>query len=257
MENKKTIVEKIKDLMFSDITDEKFLDVKDSEGNVLRVAEDELAVGQSVMTITEDGEVPAVEGEYLLEDGQTLVIDAEGVITEIVEAVEEETEETEEVEEVEASEEVVEDAKFATIMEISKWEIEVDADNIEVGTKLKQVGFEDETWTLNDGEYELEDGRKIQVDSDGVVVLITEANGSVEETEEVEEEVVEEVIEDEAFTALKQEHSLLVEKFSKLEELVGKLSDEPAEEELKIKKQGFLKSKSKNNAFEDLRNFRK
>jgi hypothetical protein len=54
-------------------------------------------VGQTVNTITEEGDTIAIpEGTYELEDGTILTVDADGVILEIV------TEEVEEVEEVEA-----------------------------------------------------------------------------------------------------------------------------------------------------------
>lgn len=66
--------------------------------------------------------------------------------------------------------------KMRKISEISKWDIEVDQETIEVGTILTVTwknGDETTTSHINDGEYVLEDGTKIQVDSDGKVVLIT------------------------------------------------------------------------------------
>lgn len=81
---------------------------------------------------------------------------------------------------------------FAIIRAVDKWDIEVDAETIEVGTQLHQVGFEGEVWSLSDGEYELEDGRTIQVDSEGIVVLISDAEGESTETPEGEGESTEE-----------------------------------------------------------------
>ncbi len=72
--------------------------------------------------------------------------------------------------------------KFATIQEISKWDIEVFEDDIAIGTELH---WKWEDWDGNievgvriqDGEYQW-DGHTIQVDSNGVVVMI---DGQTEE----------------------------------------------------------------------------
>ena len=59
-----------------------------------------MEVGEAVFVITEDGDIPMPEGSYMTADGKTLVIDAAGLIKEIVEAQSEEKAEveTEEVE---------------------------------------------------------------------------------------------------------------------------------------------------------------
>jgi len=63
--------------------------------------------------------------------------------------------------------------KFATIQEVNKWDVEVDQDTFDEGTKLTTSWVDEmgETHTnkLNDGEYMLEDGRRILVDADGVI----------------------------------------------------------------------------------------
>ena len=102
MKNKKTVIDKIKELVFeTEKVEVKFLDVQTSEGVVLRVEEDEIASGQtiSLVEIVEDEEVinPVVEGEYILEDGRTVVVNADSVIVEIIEEPEEIVEEMEEV----------------------------------------------------------------------------------------------------------------------------------------------------------------
>ena len=66
--------------------------------------------------------------------------------------------------------------KFATISQVSKWDMTVDQDSIEEGTELTT------TWTPENGEpqissvaagqYMLEDGRSVLVDADGVVRMI-------------------------------------------------------------------------------------
>lgn len=79
------------------------------------IVEGELAVGKPVFIETEEGPVPAADGEYVIEDGRTVIV-AEGIITEIkeVEVVEEKVEETVEVleEEVIVEPEPVEDDKI-------------------------------------------------------------------------------------------------------------------------------------------------
>lgn len=60
---------------------------------------DNFAIGEAVFIVTPDGNIPAPQGEYTLEDGMEIVVDANGVIQEVAmpsaEAVEEETIEAE------------------------------------------------------------------------------------------------------------------------------------------------------------------
>lgn len=72
-------------------------------GTVLEA--EEFTSGKQVFIVTEDEKVPLPMGEYEMEDGKTLVVEEEGVISE-VKATEEKEEEKEEVE---AEEVVVED----------------------------------------------------------------------------------------------------------------------------------------------------
>lgn len=69
------------------------------------VIEGELEVGKPVFVETEEGPVPAADGEYILEDGKKVIV-AEGIITEIVEV---EVEKVEEIVEVLEEEVIVED----------------------------------------------------------------------------------------------------------------------------------------------------
>jgi hypothetical protein len=94
----------IKKLLFSETTEEAFVDAKLVDGTIVRV-EPALEIGASVAVIGEDGEtVPAPDGEHELESGEVVRTEG-GVIVEIMspEPVEEEAEE--EVEEEMASEE--------------------------------------------------------------------------------------------------------------------------------------------------------
>lgn len=65
----------------------------------------------------------------------------------------------------------------AQISHISKWESEVVNDTFEVGTKVEYAPHEDggDPVSVGVGEWELEDGRKVLTDSDGVIQYIKEA----------------------------------------------------------------------------------
>lgn len=225
MKDKKTLIEKIKILFETE--DLKFLDVKDSDGNILRVEGEELIEGLVLLVITEDGEELTPDAEYLLEDGRIIKTDSESKIIEIIEA--EESEEGDE----EVIEEEMNKEDFTTITSITKWDVQVNADVIEEGTQLKEVNSEGDEWSLNDGEYILEDGTKIQVDSNGVVVMVI---GN-------EEVVVEEEM-SELDTVLLKSITQLKTQLDSLQEKFKTLSNEPAEEEIKIKKAGFNKTKN-------------
>lgn len=70
--------------------------------------------------------------------------------------------------------------KFGTIAEVDKWDIEVDQDAFEVGTALTTTWIdetgESHVQKVRDGEYMLETGQRILVDSDGVIHDIFKAN---------------------------------------------------------------------------------
>ena len=83
MNKKETLVATIKAFFAEEeVINDAFVDVKTSDGLVLRV--DEVAVGSTVMIISEDGENVVSEAtDFVLEDGVTISVDAEGVITEV------------------------------------------------------------------------------------------------------------------------------------------------------------------------------
>lgn len=65
---------------------EKFAEVTTADGVMLSY-EGELAVGTAVFVMDEEGNaVTAPEGTHVLEDGTSLVVDASGIVTEIIEA---------------------------------------------------------------------------------------------------------------------------------------------------------------------------
>ena len=100
------------------------------------------------------------------------------------------------------------------ITSISTWECEVINDTFEVGTKVEYKPMEDgeEPTKVSSGEYLLEDGRKVLVDSEGVIQLIKPAPAAIPmegEAVEVEE--------------MKAKYSALEEKNGELEETISKL----------------------------------
>jgi len=70
--------------------------------------------------------------------------------------------------------------KFGTIQEVTKWDMDVDQDTFDVGTEVTTTWVdeagESHVQKVQDGEYMLEDGRRILVDSDGVIRDIFKAN---------------------------------------------------------------------------------
>ena len=102
-------------------------------GTVLEA--EEFAAGQEVFIVTEEDKIALPVGEYELEDGMTLVVEEEGIISEIKSA-EAEEEEAPEVE-VEAAEEemgYVKKEEFAAAID----EIKAMIDEVKAGMKEKE-----------------------------------------------------------------------------------------------------------------------
>lgn len=110
------VIEKIKDVL--NLNEEvKLEQAKLDNGTVIEA--DAFESGNEVFIVTEDEKVALPIGEYALEDGKILVVEEEGLISEIKDAeAEEETEE--EVEEVEAKEEEKEEMGYATKEELAE-----------------------------------------------------------------------------------------------------------------------------------------
>ena len=131
--NNKEVIKQVKELIFgAETVEAAFLDVKTSDGIVLRVAE--VKEDEVVTIISEDGEAVSGAAEYVLEDGNTIAVDAEGMIVTITEPSEEE----EVVEEEEMSEEVN--------------PLESRIENLEQGIEKLLAGFSaiDESFTAKD-----------------------------------------------------------------------------------------------------------
>lgn len=178
---KKNILKRLTAL-FAD--EEVYTDVKTEDGKILRAYAESVGVDVAIEEVTEEGMLALEDGDYKLEDGKILVV-VGGMITEVKEAESTEDDTTE----VEVTEDMSKRKHFAIIKQISKWEMTVDNESFEVGSKVT-MSYEDYdgnlvTYSAYAGTYELEDGRTITLDSDGVVVLITDATGTVTETPEV------------------------------------------------------------------------
>lgn len=83
-----------------------FAEVKTADGSIVLTYEGELAAGTPLFVVTPDGNIPAPDGEHMLETGVTVVV-KEGLIESIMETVVEEAPAAEEVVEVAAAEEEV------------------------------------------------------------------------------------------------------------------------------------------------------
>ena len=102
----------IKKLLFSETTEEAFVDAKLIDGTIIRY--ESLEIGAALSVVGEDGEiVPAPDGQHELESGE-VVRTEEGVIVEILEP---ETEEVEEVEEEAKDEEKEEEMSAEEVTE--------------------------------------------------------------------------------------------------------------------------------------------
>ncbi len=85
---------------------------------------DNFAVGEAVFIVTPDGNIPTPEGEFALEDGNVITVDANGTITEIATKEEEAPEEEIQAEDMPMEEPIVEPMPMAKRVVKSKTEME-------------------------------------------------------------------------------------------------------------------------------------
>lgn len=183
--NRQEIINKVREIF--GMSQASFAVIKTEEGVELRV--DELAVEKEIYIITPEGELPAPDGEVVLEDGTKVKI-GEGMIKELViaeEKVEDETMEEDEVveEEIEDEEMGYDKKKMAEATLVDGTIVETDGELV-VGADL-YVKTEEGRQPAPTGEHETEDGMVVVVE-DGKIVEIKE-----KEVEEVKEEVEVEV----------------------------------------------------------------
>lgn len=151
----------------------------------------------------EDGDTPAVDdkarvagvdadGDIVMPSGETYKFEA-GVLKEIVPAAETEDEPAPEPTEEEAAAAAAAAAQAEMVKEVLKWEIEINESAIEEGTQLT-YSYDDNTYNLGSGEFELADGRRAVTDAGGIVVKIkpagTEDDAEPVPTEDEEAEAI-------------------------------------------------------------------
>lgn len=225
--NRQEIINKVREIF--GMSQASFAVIKTEEGVELRV--DELAVEKEIYIITPEGELPAPDGEVVLEDGTKVKI-GEGMIKELViaeEKVEDETMEEDEVveEEIEDEEMGYDKKKMAEATLVDGTIVETDGDLV-VGAEL-YVKTEEGRQPAPTGEHETEDGMVVVVE-DGKIVEIKE-----KEVEEVKEEVEVEVEMEEvldtfasALETLSNEIAALRKENEELNKKFGEFKAEPA-----------------------------
>lgn len=221
--NRQEIINKVREIF--GMSQASFAVIKTEEGVELRV--DELAVEKEIYIITPEGELPAPDGEIVLEDGTKVKI-GEGMIKELViaeEKVEDETMEEDEVveEEIEDEEMGYDKKKMAEATLIDGTIVETDGELV-VGAEL-YVKTEEGRQPAPTGEHETEDGMVVVVE-DGKIVEIKE-----KEVEEVKEEVeMNEVLDTfaSALETLSNEIAALRKENEELNKKFGEFKAEPA-----------------------------
>lgn len=137
--------------------DLKFVDVKTTDGRILRVSD--IAVDATVKEITEDGEVDVEDSTFTLEDGTQLVV-VGGIVTEVIPAEQAPAEDAPVVEEVMTEvfmDVTLKDGPIAHIVTAVEGEINV-------GDRMMIDGVE-----AGPGEYYTADGKTIVVGDAGVI----------------------------------------------------------------------------------------
>lgn len=210
----KEAINKIKNLLFGE---EKFGLMTTKDGIELKV-EGDVELMREVYIITEDGEIPAPEGEFEFEDGLKIKI-KEGKIDKIDYAKDEEVDMGEHEEKTEmVSAELID----GTI-------VETDGE-LEVGVDLYVVTEEGRTITP-DGSHETTDGKIVEV-LDGKITDIKDKEEIEVKVEVEDEESFNELLElfTEGFNRLTNDFNVIKEKYEEMEVKFNKFSSEPATE---------------------------
>lgn len=130
MLNKKEILNEIKKLVKFSSDTTNFIDAKSGE-NIVRVEGEDFVVGAEIMVVTEQGLLPAPDGEHILEDGRKLTVSG-GKITEV--ELPEMAEETE-VEMAEITPEEKEQEKESAMEKMAETEKKIE----EMGKKIEEM----------------------------------------------------------------------------------------------------------------------
>lgn len=169
----KSLLEKVRALF----TEEETVTLEQwTEGEIVYEAE-VLEVDNVLSIVTEDATEPAPAGDYTIA-GNTVTVGEDGVITAVVVIEAEPVEET--------TDEPTVPANLAEILQVNKWSLNVDNESFNEGDTVTITYGEGEdavSESLQAGEYELENGDVIHIDSSGVIVLKTVKAGSTEPAE--------------------------------------------------------------------------
>lgn len=256
--NKKSVIARIK-AMFAEEVEQTFIDVKTQDGRILRASD--IVIDGTILEVTEEGEIPLEDNEYVLEEGYTLVVES-GVIKEIKEPVVEEsvTEEpvAEEMEE-ETTVKATIKKRFSGIVRYliednSEAEAEAVQTESEVTIVANEIKPEEPVVIIDENLQVVEDWTgTMDVMVEDQTQTVTIENGVITEvsgvTEEVMEEEPEQVIERTeevsledfnselviALESIKNELQILKEENKKLSERFNKFASEPSEEPIVTK----------------------
>jgi len=233
--DKKSILGKIKELFTT--SEENFVgtDYKTQDGRIIRCYGEGLDVGAPVKEITADGEVDIEDGDYLLEDGNTISV-VKGFITQIIE-VEEPTDDMV-MGDVTPIEEVTQMTE-TTLMDGTKVKVEGD---LMIGSRV-EVEVDGEYVQAPEGQHDLSDGTVIYVDADGLINEIQTPDTKIEDEVGMEEvftaisTLVDEV------KSLRGELNSIKDENETLKTRVNKFAAEPSVEPLSTKVEFKTKSK--------------
>ena len=244
--NSKDAIDRIKKLLFGEET---FGTHKTKEGVEMTV-EGDVELGKEIYIVTPDGNIPAGEGDYEMEDGMKVKV-KEGMIEKIdydgaeaeIEVEEEETMEDEKEEDMGYDDK--EEEKMVKAELIDGTIVESDTDELKVGDALFVVTEEGRT-AAPSGEHETTEGNIVVVE-DGIITEIKEkVEEVVEEMATEETESFDELLE--VFTAgfnhLSSELNVMREEYDKLREDFQKFSAEPAGERQFFNTQDYAKTKN-------------
>jgi len=104
----------------------------------------------------------------------------------------------------------------------------VEAESFEAGQNVFLIGEDDQKVAAPVGEHELEDGRMLIIEEEGVIAEIREAAEEVKEEESVEEEMAEEEM---AYVS-KEEFTAAIDEIKAMIQEMGKEKEEMASEEV-------------------------
>lgn len=213
-------------------TYEAFGDYKTTEGTELRIEGEKMEEGMPVYVITPEGQLPLVDGDYELENGTKIKVEA-GMVTNVEEISTEGTP-VDEISEDSSVEETFDEAEL-----VDGTIIGTDGD-FEVGKKLYVKDEAGEWVGAPVGEHSTKSGIVIVVDEESVITGIRkpdgEGEGSLEEMMNEFSSVLEKLTKE--LVNLKKEQQMMNEKFSKL-------ASEPAGEKV-FDRKGYLSEIQKN-----------